>query len=246
MSDVSQKPRTARAVGIVQKVHTVTPQMQRITVGGDEIADFLTVAGVTEPAAWVKVFLPSGEGRAYTIRHIDHEAGTLELDFVLHGTGPDSGPAASWAAHAATGEHLGIAGPRSGGFSLPHDAEWVMLAGDTTALPGIQSIAAQLPAEIDARIVVEVCAKSEQQPLPSPAIVRTQWVIAGSEPCQNLCHTLLSQSLPTGPGYIWIAGESTAVRTLRLHYLQDLQLPKHRVSVKGYWKSGEGDHKDNS
>lgn len=244
MSDVLQKPRTARAVGVVHDVRTVTPMMQRITVSGDDITEFLTVDGVTEPAAWVKVFLPSGEGRAYTIRHIDHEAGTLDLDFVLHGTDADSGPASAWAAQASAGEHVGIAGPRSGGFSLPHDAEWVLIAGDTTALPGIQSIAAQLPPEIDAKIVVEVASKSEQQPIPSPAIVRTNWVTALSEPCQALCKTLLAYSLPVGPGYIWIAGESTAVRTLRLHYLQDLELPKHRVSAKGYWKKGEGDHKD--
>lgn len=244
MSEVIQKPRTARAVGVVRDVHAVTPLMQRITVGGDEIAEFLTVEGVTEPAAWVKVFLPSGEGRAYTIRHIDHEAGTVDLDFVLHGADADSGPASFWASQATAGEHVGIAGPRSGGFSLPCDAEWVLLAGDTTALPGMQSIAAQLPPEIDARVFIEVPDKLEQQPIPSPAILRTQWVIASSEPCQSLCKTLLSQSLPVGPGYIWIAGESTAIRTLRLHYLQDMELPKHRVSAKGYWKAGEGDHKD--
>lgn len=244
MSEVIQKPRTARAVGVVQEVRSVTPMMQRITVSGDEITDFLTVEGVAEPAAWVKVFLPSGEGRAYTIRHMDHEAGSIDLDFVLHGTNADSGPASAWAAQASVGEHLGIAGPRSGGFSLPHDAEWVLIAGDTTALPGMQSIAAQLPPDIDTKIFVEVANKAEQQAIPSPAIVRTHWVTALSEPCQALCKTLLSQSLPSGPGYIWIAGESTAIRTLRLHYLQDLALPKHRVSAKGYWKAGEGDHKD--
>ena len=244
MSDVIQKPRTTSAVGVVHEVRAVTPMMQRITVSGDEITEFLNIEGVTEPAAWVKVFLPSGEGRAYTIRHIDHEAGSMDLDFVLHGSAPDSGPASVWAAQASSGEHIGIAGPRSGGFLLPHDAKWVLIAGDTTALPGIQSIAAQLPPEIDARVFVEVENKLEQQPIPSPAIVHAHWITALSEPCQALCKTLLSHSLPSGPGYIWVAGESTAIRTLRLHYLQDLALPKYRVSAKGYWKAGEGDHKD--
>ncbi|MCA8267106.1 siderophore-interacting protein [Burkholderia cepacia] len=87
------RPRTERAVGTVQAVRSVTPHMQRITLGGSEVAEFLKVAGANEPAAWVKVFLPSGDGRAYTIQNIDFNAGTLDLDFVLHGAGGDSGPA---------------------------------------------------------------------------------------------------------------------------------------------------------
>ncbi|GAB2477600.1 hypothetical protein GCM10027082_30960 [Comamonas humi] len=148
MHEMVQKPRTARAVGVVQAVHSITPHMRRITVGGSGIAEFLHMEGIDEAAAWVKVFLPSGEGRAYTVRSVDFQAGTLDLDFVLHGTGPDSGPASAWAwaSQASVGEPVGIAGPRSGGFLLPGNARWVMLAGDATALPAIQSIASCLPA----------------------------------------------------------------------------------------------------
>jgi NADPH-dependent ferric siderophore reductase len=59
--------------------------MRRITLGGPEVAMFLRVDGVDAPAAWVKVFLPTGESRTYTISGIDHQACTLDLDFVLHG-----------------------------------------------------------------------------------------------------------------------------------------------------------------
>lgn len=244
MLEVSQKPRTARAVGIVQRVQAVTPHMQRITLGGAEIVDFLAVDGVDEAAAWVKVFLPSGEGRAYTIQSVDLKAGTLALDFVLHGTNSEFGPAAAWAARASIGERVGVAGPRSGGFLLPGDARWVMLAGDATALPGIQSIASRLPAGINAKAYVEVFAEEDQQPIDSLANLRVQWMNAQVEPGLTLCQSLHRRPLPAGPGYIWIAGESTAIRKLKLHYLQERQLPQHSVSAKGYWKSGEADHRD--
>jgi len=172
MPESQQKPRTARAAGIVQAVHAATPHMRRITVGGADIAEFLKIDGIDAPAAWVKVFLPCGEGRAYTIRRINPPAATLELDFVLHGTGDDSGPAARWAAQASAGDQLWIAGPRSGGFLLPGDARWVMLAGDATALPGMQSIAGQLPAGINAKVYAEVHSEQEQQPIDSPAANR--------------------------------------------------------------------------
>lgn len=244
MHEIDHKPRTARALGVVQAVHSITPHMRRITVGGEEIAEFLQVEGVDEPAAWVKVFLPSGEGRAYTIRSVDFKAGTLDLDFVLHGAGSGSGPASEWAYRALIGEHIPIAGPRSGGFLLPDNTQWVMLAGDATALPGIQSIASRLPASINAKVYVEVLSPSEHQPIDSLARLRVQWINAQPEPGLSLCQALLHRPLPTGPGYIWIAGESAAIRTLKHHYFQERELPRHGVSAKGYWKSGAVDHRE--
>lgn len=244
MLEVASKPHTKKALGIVQAVHSITPHMRRITVGGEEMAELLDTEGINDPAAWVKVFLPSGEGRAYTVQSIDFAAGTLNLDFVLHGADATCGPASAWASHASVGEHLGIAGPRSGGFLLPGNASWVMLAGDATALPGIQSIASRLPADINVKIYAEVSSPEDQQPIDSPARLRTQWIHAQPKPGLALCQSLLHRPLPTGAGYIWIAGESAAIRRLKMHYLQERDIPRHCLSAKGYWKAGEADHRD--
>jgi len=245
MVDAALKPRTVRATGVVQAVEKVTAHMRRITLGGREIAGFLDAEGAGDAAAWVKVFLPSGESRAYTLRRIDRRQGTLDIDFVMHGEGPDAGPAATWAAQARTGDALGIAGPRSGGFRLPGDASWVLLAGDATALPGIQSIASQLPAGIKAQVYLEVPSDEDRQPVDSPAGLRLEWIQGlQGPPGAGLCRALLHRPLPHGPGYVWLAGESAAVRTLKRHYLDERMLPQHRVSAKGYWKAGEADHRD--
>ncbi|WAC74147.1 SIP domain-containing protein [Roseateles sp. SL47] len=56
--------------------------------------------------------------------------------------------------------------------------------------------------------------------------------------------SLMHRPLPPGPGYLWIAGESGAVRTLPSHGLQERELEQHRVSATGYWKAGEADYRD--
>lgn len=116
---------TQRALGTVLKVQSVTPRMRRITLGGEQIAAFSRAPAVDTPAAWVKLFLPTGEGRAYTLRSVDRQAGTLDIDLVLHGdafnakhenstSAGGGGPASRWAAQARVGEQVAIAGPRSG------------------------------------------------------------------------------------------------------------------------------------
>ena len=240
-------PRTARAVAEVLAARTLTPHMRRITLGGAGLAPFLLMDGIDAPAAWVKVFPPCGTGRAYTVRHIDRAAGTLDLDFVLHGHGPASGPASAWAAQARMGEHVGIAGPRSGGFALPADARWVLLAGDATALPALpalQRIAGALPAQVQAKAYAEVPEAADQQPIDSPARLRTEWFTQRQSPGLALCQALLHRPLPPGPGYLWMAGESRAMRALRQHYLQERGLEPRRVHAQGYWKAGEADHRD--
>ena len=240
----SDRPRTARAMTQVMATRELSPHMRRITLGGPEVAAFLQVDGVDAPAAWVKVFLPTGESRAYTISGIDHQAGTLDLDFVLHGTDAACGPASAWASQANVGEHVGIAGPRSGGFVLPVDARWLMLAGDATALPAIQSIARQLPTGLKVKVYLEVAGEADQHPIESLAQLRVAWLVGQETAGIALRQSLMYRPLPSGPGYVWIAGESGAVRALRTHYLYERGLARHRVSAKGYWKAGEANHRD--
>jgi NADPH-dependent ferric siderophore reductase len=238
------KSKRARAVAEVMDVRMTSPHVRRITLGGAEIAAFLQTRGVETPAAWVKVSLPSGEKRAYTIRGIDRRAGTLDLEFVLHGEYAASGPASAWVSQARAGERIGIAGPRDGRFALPADARWVVLAGDATALPAIQAIAQALPAGIEAEVCVELYSQDDRQTIDSPAELKTSWPHEGAAPGIALLETLTKRPLPDGPGYVWIAGESDAVRALRAHYLDARGLESRRISATGYWKTGEAAHRD--
>lgn len=238
------KSMRKKAVGEVVAVHMVSPNIRAISLGGPEIADFLLAEGIDEPGAWVKVALPTGEKRAYTIRRIDRQAGILDLEFVLHEHNGASGPASNWASKAQLGEKIGIAGPRDGGFHLPADACWIILAGDATALPAMQTIAKVLPSGIKTEIYAEVCSSEDQQIFKSQAVLSVAWLDQESTPGTALRRALVGKLLPAGPGYIWVAGESGAVRALRLHYLQSLRVVPERVCTKGYWKAGEAAHRD--
>lgn len=246
---LEQPDRTAvrqRAQGTVLAVRDVTPRMRRITLGGDQIASFVHNEGADAPAAWVKLFVPSGEGRAYTLRRVDRSAGTLEIDLMLHGGdgGQNDGPASRWAAQARVGEQVGIAGPRSGGFAPPSDARWLLLGGDASALPAIQAIAAAVPSALRVVACIEVHDAQEQQAIGTAANWHTEWVHAGSDaPGRRLCQRMLYRPLPDGPGYLWLASEAGAVRELKLHF-QERGVERHRLSAKGYWKHGAADHRD--
>jgi NADPH-dependent ferric siderophore reductase len=242
MAELDRSKR-ARAVAEVMDVRTTSPHVRRITLGGAEVAAFLRTKGVEMPTAWVKVSLPSGEKRAYTIRGIDRRAATLELEFVLHGEYAASGPAAAWVSRARAGERIGIAGPCNGGFMLPADARWVVLTGDATALPAIQAIARTLPAGIGAEVCVELHAQDDRQTIASRAELAVTWLQEHTLPGIASLQTLTRKPLPSGPGYVWIAGESDVVRALRAHYLDARGLEAHRISATENWKIGQAAHR---
>src|SRR5699024_1154541 len=122
--------------------------------------------------------------RGYTFAAIDREAGTFSLDFVLHGdtaadaagSGPgaadsgsgtadigtaDIGPGARWAAQARPGTRIEAA-LTPARIDLPDDTSHLLLAGDLTALPAINSWCEAVPAEV--AVTVAIVAEPEEVP----------------------------------------------------------------------------------
>ena len=79
--------------------------------------------------------------RTYTALFPDVEAGTVAIDFVIHG---DEGVAGPWAAAAAPGDTLMANGP-GGAYRPAADADWHLLVGDESALPAITAALDGLP-----------------------------------------------------------------------------------------------------
>jgi len=107
-----------------------------------------------DPASWYQAYtaIPEAERpwmRSYTIRAHDPHGRTIDVDFVLH---DDAGPATRWAMAARPGDVLGMFGP-SADYARPVPvtasiaaADWLLLAGDETALPAIGTLVEALPA----------------------------------------------------------------------------------------------------
>ena len=239
----------------VQKVLRITPHLIRVTLSGDDLAGF-TSPGFDDHA---KIFFPDAKTgalvvptvgpdgpawpagqkpamRDYTPRRHDAEAGTLEIDFALH----DTGPATQWAETAKPGDALGVGGPR-GSFIIPTAFDWHLLIGDDTALPAISRRLAELPAGARVVVLAEVDGEADQIALETAADLDLQWVHRrGAEPGVGtpLLDALSKLELPEGDFHAWVACESTAAKALRAHLVGERGANPKWVKAAGYWRLG--------
>jgi NADPH-dependent ferric siderophore reductase len=163
--------------------------------------------------------------RSFTVRSLTHDH--LVIDFVLH---PHGGPASQWAQTARPGDTLARYGPAEEyKRDLPLTADWLLLAGDETALPAIGSL---LPLK-NATVLVEIADKAEEQDLPN-----VTWLHRNNAPHgQQLIAAVKALAIPPdGTKFAWLAGEATMIRTLR-RTLVEKGLPKPKIDFTGYWRS---------
>lgn len=253
----NDQPWNARYRGMrvlqVKRVARVTPLMQRVTLGGDEIRGIFEGPNLKlvfprgdkgspiwpMPGEGSKPLMPPGVAapitRTYSLRRLDRAAGELDIDFVMHG----HGVASTWAEHAQPGDLIGIGGP--GGID-PRPADWYLLAGDHTALPAISRILEVLPADACGQAFVEIPDRSEEQDLRHPAGVALTWIHRdGEKPgeCRRLEAAVRAAPWPDGQRvFAWLAAESTLVRSMR-HYVRDERgLGKREFLSIGYWRLG--------
>ncbi|MFC7287331.1 siderophore-interacting protein [Herminiimonas glaciei] len=247
-----------RAVEVV-KTERITPHLLRITVGGDELDEFVS-PGFDDH---VKLFFPDANGmlalptagpdgpiwpngikpimRDYTPRNFDPVAKTLEIDFALH----LAGPATRWAEQATPGQRLGVGGPR-GSFIVTTDFDWHLLVGDDTALSAISRRLAELPADAHAIVIAEVDTAADKVDLPTAANVQIVWAYrdkatAGEFP---LLTALEDTALPEGDFHAWVACESAAAKAVRAHLIEVHHANPKWIRASGYWRKGSADTHD--
>lgn len=223
----------------VQAVRHLTPRMLRVTLEGDELADFISLS----PDDHIKLFVPGEDGevarRDYTPRHHDERAGELTIDFALH----DAGPATRWAREARPGSSLEIAGPR-GSAVVPLDFDWWLLIGDETALPAIGRRIEELPVGTPVTSIVAVVDEQERQQFAGGATHRAIWAHRPTDRADDagpLLDALAGLSLPEGDGFVWIAAEAQVARAVRRQIVEILGHPPQWLRASGYWLKGAAD-----
>jgi NADPH-dependent ferric siderophore reductase len=237
----------------VLRVVDLTPRMRRITLGGPELAGFVSLGtddhvkllfpqNAEQAAALETLVLGAGkdngplpEMRDYTPRRYDLNTLELDIDFVLHG----DGPASTWAEQAKPGQFLHIGGPR-GSMIVPDMFDSYLLIGDETALPAIARRLESLAANRSALVIVEVENGKEQQVLESAAEVNVIWVLreGGKD---NLLTTVRQIQVPAGSLYAWVATESKVSRRIRRVLLDEHGLDEQFVKAVGYWRLDDSD-----
>ena len=172
--------------------------------------------------------------RSYTVRSFDAEAAELVVEFVVH----DGGVAAGWAQRARPGDRV-LLTDAAGWYDPPVDAEWQLLVGDLTALPALSRIAETARRGLVTSAVVEVLDPADRLPLPAGVDVR--WLTGsgnGAGPSRLLA-ALRENVWPSGPGYLWFAGEAAESRAVRRHLRHELGWPASRYDVLGYWRCAQ-------
>ncbi|MGU3577206.1 siderophore-interacting protein [Brucellaceae bacterium C25G] len=244
----------------------VTPLMRRVRLRGDNLERFTRdglhvrllfpkhkdvppkwpVMGETGIPVW-----PEGEqelvGRAYTIRHIDADAGTVDIDLVLHAHDDeddqhhDGGFGARWALEAVPGDIVGMTGP--GGGTAPFNADWYLLAGDETALPAISRILENLPAGSKATVRIEIADKDEEQVLNTKAELDLRWLHRNGtkdDRKELLCDAVQEIEYPDHEEniFVWVGCEFSAFRSIRSFIRKEKKIPREKHLVVAYWRQG--------
>ncbi len=237
---------TRRRLLTVTGVERLTPGMTRVHFASPDLHDFASPS----PDDHVKLFFPIPDGdtamRDYTPRRFDARAGTLVLDFALHGAGSAIGPATAWALRARAGDRLEVGGPR-GSTIVPDDFDWVLLVGDETALPAIGRRVEALRPGVPVTTMVVVDGAAERQVFDTKAAWTPVWVdraggrdgTGGHDDAALLLRALAAHAPPSGDGYLWIAAEARVARAVRAHLAEVWRHPEEWTRASGYWVRGE-------
>ena len=241
----------------VKSVNTLTPNMQRIVMTGEDLSQFPwdSEGGYIKlvfPAP-DEIALPSVEDietgapiqlRTYTIRGFDSESLEITVDLVLHDRPDHTGPAANWAKHAVVGDRMVIYGPGNV-KPLNHNADWFLLAGDMTALPAISCQLESMPADANGFVILEINNEADKQSLSKPEGMEIIWVINPHADQENTVLSDAVKSVPwlEGKPSIWAACEFSNMRLLRAYFKKDKQVTREHLYVSSYWKMGQTEDK---
>jgi len=230
----------------VKGIKDITPNMRRITLGGEGMQGF----PVDQESAYIKLLFPQLQNekpimRTYTI--IKQRGDEIDVDFVLHGLNHKGakGPASHWAKTCVIGDSILIGGPGAKKLINPQ-ADWFLLAGDMTALPAITVNLAQLPTDAVGYAVMEVLSKEDIQPLQKPEHLAIEWVInpVSTDNRYPLLDRIKTLDWLDGEVAVWTACEFNSMRALR-QYFKQKEVAKSHLYISSYWKldSSEDEHK---
>lgn len=220
----------------VVKKQQITPNMLRITLGGDELKNFPE----GEEGGYVKVLLKEGNlKRSYTIRAFRADILELDVDFFLHGGNGEAGPASAWATNVSIGKEINITGPGSV-KRITTSEDWYFIAGDMTALPAISVNLETMPRNAKGYAVIEIIEETDKQEIDSPEGMTVIWVI---NPHPNQVNTILPDAVKAlpwleGKPNVWLACEFGGMKLLRTYFKRENSVSKNELYISSYWKIG--------
>ena len=241
MTKLTSPPRRPRTSRPPRPVHTLTvirkeqlaPSMVRIVLGGPAIDD---IPDLEFTDHYVKLRF-NAVTRTYTIRWLKRNTRELAIDFVTHGSAGVAGP---WAQNAQPGDFLSFTGP-GGKWAPDPKADHHVLVGDESALPAIATALEALPRDAKVQVFAEVANESERIDLAVTDATEVHWIHRDDHEMgygEALTYAVQSAEWPAGHVEAFVHGNADMVKPLRHHLFNVLQVPRDRVSISGYWRTG--------
>src|SRR5690606_25931565 len=115
----------------------------------------------------------------------------------LHG----EGAASDWVQGAEIGQEIVVLGP-GGGWDVPQDGDWYVLAADESSIPAAGQVLEALPKPPHA-VLVEVAGPVDERPLPAVDPSSVTWLHRGDAPAKAgtcLEDAVRALELPEGRG----------------------------------------------
>ncbi|GAB3190665.1 siderophore-interacting protein [Nesterenkonia suensis] len=256
----------------VHAVTELTPRMRRFTLRSPQF----TTHRRTRPDEFFGLLLPRGDAlhvpergmtgttprgivsalseadrpelRWYTIRDHRPDDGEIDVDIVLHGSGPESGPGSRWAEAAQPGDTVGFA-EGNGMYNPPAGARRQLFFADITAVPALCAIlesATPAPGrprpDRDTIAHIEVPTAEDITPITTEATVH--WHVRGTQPA-GFSIPLLRDAVVDGGSthdpvdYAWVCAEAEMVKQARRLLIREAVVPRERITFSGYWRLGE-------
>ncbi|MGJ9402758.1 siderophore-interacting protein [Arthrobacter sp. KK5.5] len=254
--------RPARPLIVLEVVasETLGEHMVRLTFGGPGFAEFRNKDATdkyvkllfVDPALGLeppydmdalRAALPANKmpvRRTYTVRSVDEAAGTLQIDFVVHG---DDGIAGPWAASAQPGDKICFSGP--GGMHLPDvEADWFLFAGDESALPAIAATLETMDPDAKGFAYLEVAGPEDEIALDVPAGIDVRWLHRGGPVTPEsamLASAVMAGEWPEGRVQVFAHGEREMVKALRRYLSDDRGVDRKQLSLSAYWAYGRAE-----
>lgn len=231
--------RIANHPAVVVDIEDFTPWYRRIVFRSPSVA----AAVEPFPTLWLRLWAPhpaKGEGfvaqRGYTFVTLDAATGTFSLDFVLHET---SGPAGDWAQQVSIGDTVEVA-LTPARIDVPDGTTTLVLAGDTTALPAINTWLESVPEEIETRVFLEDD-HPDADGLPRVQRRNGTWELmprAGDRGAA-LAQAIHDGIAPSSGIYAWAAGEKMLIKNVRGVLREHLGLDRAHHFTQFYWIEGK-------
>ncbi|TGD89787.1 siderophore-interacting protein [Mycolicibacterium sp. CH28] len=207
----------------------LSPRLRRIALRVEDPASLAIQPGGDSAVGVYFDPAERDEGRNYSVRR--HDGDRIDLDIVLHA----SGPGTSWAKTARAGDRVGLDHARSWYRPAP-GTDWQLLVSDLAGLPATARIIEELPRAISTTVLVEVTDHHDLDYLPTrPGVTVLPSFGTGNGCAPSRLADLVSRLDLPDRGYCWFAGEAGESRAVR-KYLRGRGWSRDQYDITGYWR----------